>query len=190
MIGIGVGIDYALFIVTRFREGLHAGLAAEAAVARAVDSSGRAVAFAGTVVAIASLGLVAIGIPTFSAMGTATAIVVVFSVLVALTLLPALLGFAGQRIDRWRVPGLHTVGHGGRASVWYRWSRQVQRRPLRYLLASAGLLLLLTVPVLDLRLGFSDAGNGSTALHSRRAYDLLTTGFGPGFNGPLLVTVE
>ncbi len=190
MIGIGVGIDYALFIVTRYREGLHAGMSVEEAVVRAIDSSGRAVAFAGGVVAIALLGLIAIGIPTFSAMGTATAIVVVFSLLVALTLLPALLGFAGHRIDRWRVPGFHTAGHGGRASVWYRWSRQVQRRPLPYLLLSAGLLLVLTIPVLDLRLGFSDAGNGSTALHSRRAYDLLTAGFGPGFNGPLVVAVE
>jgi RND superfamily putative drug exporter len=190
MIGIGVGIDYSLFIVTRFREGLHAGLTVEDAVARAIDSSGRAVAFAGTVVAIALLGLFAIGIPALSALGTAAAIVVVFCVLVALTLLPALLGFAGHRIDRWRIPGLHTVGHGGRESVWYRWSRQVQGKPLRYLLASAVLLLALTIPVLDLRLGFSDAGNNPASLHSRRAYDLLATGFGPGFNGPLIVVVE
>src|SRR5262249_4030182 len=151
---------------------------------------GRAVAFAGTVVAIALVGLFAIGIPILSALGTASAIVVAFSVLVALTVLPALLGFTGHRIDRWRIPGLHRAGHGGRASVWYRWSRQIQGRPVAYLLVSAALLLALAIPAVNLRLGFSDDGNGPTSLHSRRAYDLLATGFGPGFNGPLVVTVE
>src|SRR4029453_4412390 len=106
MIGLGVGIDYALFVVTRFREGLGDGLPVEDAVVRAIDTAGRSVAFAGSVVAIALLGLIAIGIPFIGAIGVAAAIVVGFSVLVALTLLPALLGFAGSRIDRWRIPGL------------------------------------------------------------------------------------
>jgi RND superfamily putative drug exporter len=190
MIGLGVGIDYSLFVVTRYREGLGTGLSVEEAVARAINTAGRAVAFAGTVVAIALLGLFAIGIPFIAAIGLAAAIVVFFSVIVALTLLPALLGYVGHRIDRWRIPGLHVAEQGSTNTVWYRWSQQIQRRPWPYLLASAAILILLALPILDLRLGFSDDGNLSTTTHSRRAYDLLSEGFGPGFNGPLILAVE
>jgi putative drug exporter of the RND superfamily len=190
MIGLGVGIDYALFVVTRFREGLGTGLSVEDAVVRAIDTAGRAVAFAGTVVAIALLGLFAIGIPFVEALGLAAAIFVVLSVLVALTLLPALLGYVGRRIDRWRIPGLHVGQQGSRNTFWYRWSEQIQRRPWPYLLGSAALLIVLALPLLDLRLGFSDDGNQPTSLHTRRAYDLLVQGFGPGFNGPLIFAIE
>ena len=189
MIGLGVGIDYSLFVVTRYREGLGTGLSVEEAVARAINTAGRSVAFAGTVVAIALLGLFAIGIPFIAAIGLAAAIVVFFSVVVALTLLPALLGYVGHRIDRWRIPGLHVAEQGSTNTVWYRWSQQIQRRPWPYLLASAAILILLALPILDLRLGFSDDGNLSTTTHSRRAYDLLSEGFGPGFNGPLVLAV-
>jgi RND superfamily putative drug exporter len=166
------------------------GLSVEDAVVRAVDTAGRAVAFAGVVVAIALLGLFAIGIPFIAALGLAAAIVVVASVAVALTLLPALLGYVGRHIDRWRIPGLHASAHDSKNTFWYRWSLQIQRRPWPYLIASAALLLILTVPILDLRLGFADDGNQSTELHTRRAYDLLVEGFGPGFNGPFILAVE
>jgi RND superfamily putative drug exporter len=190
MIGIGVGIDYALFIVTRFREGLHSGLEVVEAVARATDTAGRAVIFAGTIVVIALLGLFAIGIPFIAALGVAAAIVVGTAVLVAVTLLPALLGLVGRWIDRLRIPGLHAVDTGDNRSFSYRWSRLIQRRPIVFAAVAAALLLALATPALDLRLGFSDNGNNPTTLRTRRAYDLLATGFGPGFNGPLLVVVE
>lgn len=190
MIGLGVGVDYALFVVTRFREGLANGVSVEAAIVRAIDSAGRAVAFAGTVVAIALVGLYAIGIPFLAALGLCAAIFVVLSVLVALSLLPALLGYVGHRVDRWHIPGLHAAAHHDRPTVWLRWSEQVQRRPLRYLIASAALLVVLALPVLDLQLGFSDAGNQPTTFHTRRSYDMLATGFGPGFNAPFVLAVE
>jgi RND superfamily putative drug exporter len=190
MIGIGVGIDYALFVVTRFREGLGSGLTVEQAVVKAIDTAGRAVAFAGTVVAIALLGLFAIGIPFIAALGLAAAIVVVMSVAVALTLLPALLSYVGHRVDRWRIPGLHASTHDSKNTVWYRWSLQIQRHPWRYMLTSATVLVLLMLPFLDLRLGFSDNGNQPTSMHTRRAYDLLAEGFGPGFNGPFILAIE
>lgn len=190
MIGLGVGIDYALFVVTRYREGLHSGFSVEESVVRSVDTAGRAVAFAGIVVIIALLGLYAIGIAFIAAIGLAAAIVVGFSILVALTLLPALLGFAGHKVDRLRIPGLHTVETPGQRTVWFRWSEQIQKRPWPWLVASAGVLVLLALPLLDLRLGFSDASNNPESWHTRRAYDLLTDGFGPGFNGPLLLVIE
>ena len=190
MIGLGVGIDYALFVVTRFREGLRAGRSVEDSVVLAVSTAGRSVLFAGGAVAIALLGLLAVGIPFVGALGIAGAIVVAVAVVVALVLLPALLAFAGRSIDRWRIPLFHATDTGDRSSVWYRLSVLIQRRPLVAFAAALALLLLLAVPVLDLRLGFSDAGNGSTSLHSRRAYDLLAEGFGPGFNGPFMVVFD
>ncbi len=189
MIGIGVGVDYALIIVTRFREELATGIAVEEAVATAIDTAGRAVIFAGAAVVIALLALLAIGIPFVAAMGVAGALVVGASVLVATTLLPALLGFAGRSVDRWRV-GLFHVESAEREGFWYRLATTVQRRPLLWAGAGLAVLLLLAAPVLDIRLGSSDAGNNPTSFRSRRAYDLLTEGFGPGFNGPLLLAVE
>lgn len=190
MIGLGVGIDYALFVVTRYREGLAVGLDVEDSVIAAVTTAGRAVIFAGTVVVVSLLGLLAIGIPFVGALGVAGAIVVAMAVVVAVTLLPALLGFAGRAIDRWRLPLFHATDTGDTRSLWYRLSRQIQRRPAWWLAGALALLLTLAAPVLDMRLGFSDAGNSSTRLHSRRAYDLLAQGFGPGFNGPLLVVAD
>jgi RND superfamily putative drug exporter len=189
MIGLGVGIDYCLLIVTRYREGVHHGLPVEEAIAQAIDTAGRAVIFAGTVVAIALLGLLAMGIPFVGALGIAAAIVVAGSVLVATCFLPIVLGFAGRRIDAWRIPGL-----GGDATsrdgFWFRWGRMVERRPILIGGLALAVLLTLGIPYLDMRLGSSDAGNGPESLHTRRAYDLLAAGFGPGFNGPLLVAVE
>jgi RND superfamily putative drug exporter len=195
MVGLGVGIDYALFVVTRYREGLAAGLGVEKAVVGAVDTAGRAVISAGTVVVIALLGLLTIGIPFVSALGIAAAVVVALAVLVGVSLLPALLALVGDRVDRWRIPGVGAAGAVAteaerRQTASYRFSRLIQRHPWPYAVGAALLLLALAAPVLDLRLGFSDDGNKPTSFDSRRAYDLLAEGFGPGFNGPLVVAIE
>jgi RND superfamily putative drug exporter len=189
MIGLGVGIDYCLFIVTRYREGIHHGLSVEVAVARAIDTAGRAVIFAGTVVAIALLGLLAMGIPFVAALGIAAAIVVGASVLVAIGFLPMVLGFVGHRIDKWKIPGLGNDATNTNG-FWFKWGRVIERRPALIGGLALAALLVLCIPYLDMRLGSSDAGNGSEEMHTKRAYDLLAEGFGAGFNGPLLVTVE
>lgn len=190
MIGLGVGIDYALLVVTRYRESLGNGRAPDDAIVEAIGTAGRSVLFAGTAVAVSLLGLLAIGIPFVGALGIAGAIVVAVAVLVALTLTPALLGFAGRAIDRWSIPWFHSDESNSQRSVWYRFARQIQRRP--WLWAAVALIVLvgLTAPALRIRLGFSDAGNGSEALRSRRAYDLLAAGFGPGFNGPFTIVLD
>ena len=190
MIGIGVGIDYSLLVVTRFREGLHHGLNVEDAVAMALGTAGRAVIFAGTVVAIAFMGLYAMGLPPIAALATGSAIVVAMAVLVAITLMPALLSLIGTRIDRWHVPFLHTKEGVDTSSGWYRLSKGIQKRPLPYFVGAVIFLLVLAFPVLDMRLGFNDAGNGTTSRHTRRAYDLLARGFGPGYNGAITVVID
>ncbi len=190
MIGIGVGIDYSLLVVTRYREGLHTGLSVEDSIVKALTTSGRAVIFAGIVVAISFLGLWVMGLPFVGALGSAGAIVVIVSVLVALTLMPALLSLSGHRIDRWRVPMLHSTEGVDKNSGWYRLAKGIQRRPLPVFVGSAALLLVMAIPILDMNLGFTDAGNQPETYHSRRAYDLLAEGFGPGFNGPALVVAD
>jgi RND superfamily putative drug exporter len=190
LIGLGVGIDYALLVVTRFREGLHSGLSVEDAVARALGTAGRSVLFAGSVVCIALLGLLCVGIPFVGALGEGAAAVVATAVLVALTLLPALLAFAGHRIDSWRLPFINASTGANRSGFWYRFAHLTQRRPVFWFLGALTVLVLLALPFLRMQLGSSDAGNGPTSLHSRRAYDLLAQGFGPGFNGPLTVAVD
>lgn len=190
MIGLGVGIDYCLLVVTRFREGLHHGKDVEEALVLAVTTSGRAVAFAGAVVTIAFLGLYLMGIPFIAALGTATAMVVVLSVVVALTLLPAILSLAGRRVDALRVPFLHTTEGVDPQSLWYRLAKAIQRRPLPWAIAGAAVLIVVALPVFSLEMGFNDAGNKPTTDHTRRAYDLLTEGFGPGFNGPIPVVLD
>jgi len=190
MIGIGVGIDYALLVVTRYREELAHGQPVIEAVSIAVDTAGRAVIFAGTAVAIALLALLVIGIEFVAAIGVAGATVVVASVLVATTLLPALLGMAGTHIDRWSIPAFHAAETQSTSSVWYRLAGAVQRHSMVSALGALVLLLVLAAPVIDMRLGSSDAGNNPETLHSRRAYDLLSEGFGPGFNGPFIIAVD
>ena len=190
LIGLGVGIDYALLVVTRFREGLHSGLSVENAVVRAIGTAGKSVLFAGTVVCIALLGLLSVGIPFVGALGEGAAMVVAVAVLVALTLLPALLAYTGRRIDSLRIPFIDGSTGANESSFWYRFASTTQRRPLLWFGASLALLVVLALPFFHMRLGSSDAGNGPTSLHSRRAYDLLTQGFGPGFNGPLIVAID
>jgi RND superfamily putative drug exporter len=188
MIGLGVGIDYALFILTRFRNGLDEGLEKRAAAIKAVDTAGRAVLFAGLTVIISLLGMFLLGLNFLYGVAMAAALAVLFTMIAALTLLPALLTIAGNWVNRLRIPGL---GSGARSidenSWWFRWSRRIQRRPLLAALLSGGFLLLLCVPTLSLRLGTNDAGTEPPSKTTRQAYDLLAEGFGPGFNGPFVM---
>ncbi|MBW8826603.1 MAG: MMPL family transporter [Acidobacteria bacterium] len=191
IVSIGVGIDYALFIVTRYREELAAGSEPEEAVVTALSTAGRAVVFAGSTVVISLLGLMTIRVASMASLAVTMASGVLMVLLAAITLLPALLGFAGRNIDRLglRHRAAAAEGSGGR-SIWYRWSRYVQRRPWHVLLVGGVLVLALAAPVLSIRLGFGDAGNRPRSDTSRRAYDLLADGFGPGFNGPLFLAVD
>ena len=190
MIGIGVGIDYALFIVTRYRQHLHKHGDPEAANLAALVTAGRAVLFAGTVVVISILGMLLMGFAFVEGLAVGSAATVLVTMLASVTLLPAVIGFAGHNIDRWRLPWFHRGEDDPRASIWFRWSRLLQRRPLIPAVAGLLVLLVLAIPVLDMRLGFADAGSGDTTRSSRRAYDLLSEGFGPGFNGPLLLAAD
>ena len=189
MISIGVGIDYALFIVTRYREGLQSNMAPEEAVARSLDTAGRAVLFAGSTVVISVLGLFAMNLAMMRAVAIAASIGVLMTMLASLTLLPAVLGFVGHNIDRLALPTRSREARTA-GSFWFRWSRVVQRYPWPALLAGLTVLVALAIPVFSMRLGFADAGNGPRSDTTRRAYDLLSQGFGPGFNGPLLIAAE
>ena len=189
MMGLGVGIDYALFIVNRYRDGLLHGQSVEDAAAAAVNTSGRAVMFAGTTVSIAMLGLIVIQIPFVTGMGMAGASVVLASVLIATALMPAILGLVGDRVLRYRIPGLGKPAEGERG-FWYRWARFIQRFPGTITVILVVIIGAIAVPYSDIQLGLADAGNEPESLHTRRAYDLLAEGFGPGFNGPLLLVVE
>ncbi len=236
MIGLGEGNDYALFIVTRFRENLHNGHGIEASTVIAADTAGRAVLFAGTTVVISLLGMLIMQLSFVSGLAIGAAVVVLLTMVASLTLLPALLGFVGERaeITRWRgliaagliataligagvgVPGLAlvalplvvTVVLAGFAvpplrrrvlerrstpladTVSYRWSRVIQHRPWTAVLVGASVLVVLALPIFGLRLGFSDEGNYPEDTTTRQAYDLLAEGFGPGFNGPLILATE
>ena len=236
MIGLGVGIDYALFIVTRYRENLHHGHTVVEATAIALDTAGRAVTFAGVTVVISFMGMLIMGVGFVSGLAVSAALVVATTVVASLTLLPALLGFAGERVEvtRWRgliaagliALALLATGLGVSAlaipavvlaaivialgfalaplkrevpmrkakpltkTAAFRWSRVIQRKPWPAFVGGTVLLLLLSIPVLGLRLGFSDEGNFAEDTTTRKAYDLLAEGFGPGFNGPLLLVTE
>jgi RND superfamily putative drug exporter len=236
MLGLGVGIDYALFIVTRFRENIHGGASIEEGAVVAMDTAGRAVTFAASTVVISLLGMVLMNLAFITGMAVASAVVVAVTAAASLTLLPALIGFAGERVEvtRWRgliAALLLAVGLVGVAiafqplaivglslaavvivasfaftplrrevprrarrpiqeTVPYRWSRFIQHRPWLSAIAGAAILLTLAYPFLDQRLAFSDEGNYPEETTTRRAYDLLAAGFGPGFNGPLLLAVE
>jgi RND superfamily putative drug exporter len=235
MIGLGVGIDYALFIVTRYREGLHKGLSIEQSVTTALDTAGRAVTFAGTTVVISLMGMLTMQVSFVGGLAIGAATVVAVTVVASLTLLPALLGFAGRKIEVTRLRGLMAAGLvavalGGvglkvspllvglplaaivlvasfvyaplrrevrrfgqkpiRETLSYRWSRFIQHRPWQTAIAGAVVLLILAIPVLGMRLGFSDEGNYDRKTTTRKAYDLLAAGFGPGFNGTFILAAE
>ncbi|HEY7072796.1 MAG TPA: MMPL family transporter [Acidimicrobiales bacterium] len=196
LIGLGVGIDYSLLIITRHRAGLHRGLTVEDAAGRAIATAGQAVLIAGATVVISIFGLAIVGISNITLDGAGAALVVAVMVLAAVTLLPALLGFAGHNVDRFGLPGRNprvepaTVDAAGRAHGWARWSRHVSRHPVVYLVGSVAVLLALAAPALDLRLGQPDDGTLPESSTLRRGYDQLAAAFGPGFNGPLLVAVD
>jgi RND superfamily putative drug exporter len=192
LIGLGVGIDYALFIVTRHRRGLQSGLTPEAAAVTAIDTSGRAVLFAGSTVCIALLGILVLSVGFLNGLAVASALTVVFTVLAAVTLLPALLGVFGMRVlsRRQRRRLAAAASAPGAAGAWARWARTVERRPAVLAAAAAAVMLVLAIPVLSLRLGSSDQGNDPSSTTTRQAYELLADGFGPGFNGPLLLVTQ
>ncbi|OSC72851.1 hypothetical protein B5181_02075 [Streptomyces sp. 4F] len=204
MIGLAVGIDYALFIVSRYRAELAEGREREEAAGRAVGTAGSAVVFAGLTVVIALVGLAVVNIPMLTKMGVAAAGTVAIAVVIALTLVPALLGYAGRRVKpagakgkllgRGRDSADRAAGKTGgaqpKANLGTRWARFVVRRPLAVLLLGVIGLGAAAVPAASLELGLPDDGSQPTSTTQRRAYDLLSEGFGPGFNGPLMVVVD
>jgi RND superfamily putative drug exporter len=190
MVGIGVGIDYALLIVSRYRDALRDGLEPEEAVLLSLDTSGRAVVFAGLTVVIALLGMFMMNLDFVRAVSTGAILAVFLTMTAAITLVPALLGFAGRNIDKLGLPHRKERPGDAERSFWYRWSRVVQAHPWPALVASGALLLVLAVPLFSMRLGFGDAGNRVEEDTSRQAYDILSDGFGPGFNAPILVVAE
>jgi RND superfamily putative drug exporter len=187
MMGIGVGIDYVLLMVTRYREYLCAGSAPREAVHATMDTAGRAVLVAGGTVVISLLGLVATGLSYMQGAALAAVSAVLVVMLAAVTLVPALLGYVGHRIDRLRLPRLRKRP---RRSSWAGWSRFVQRHAWPAALAGVAVMVLLALPFTGIRFGFPDAGNSSPDATTRQAYDLVSDGFGPGANGPLLLVIE
>ena len=193
MIGLGVGIDYALFIVTRFRQGLHDNLSPEDAAAAAAATAGRAVVFAGVTVAISISALAVIGLDFITKLGLGAAITVVTAVAAATTLLPAILSLLGHRIDKGRLPFTKPPDDSPAAmetTYVARWGRFVTRNAAICLTVATAFIAILIIPVFSVQLGSSDAGSNPPSSTSRQAYDLLAEGFGAGFNGPLLVTVD
>ncbi|MFJ3724378.1 MMPL family transporter [Streptomyces sp. NPDC090045] len=204
MVGLGVGIDYALFVLARHREYLARGLDPDEAAGRAVATAGRPVVFAGGVVVVSILGLAVANVPFMTVGGLAVSIVVLTMVLASVTLLPAFLGAAGPRLARaGRIGRALQTGKPGRlarrrdtaagaapAAGWRRWIGHVSRHPVLYAIGAAGLLLTATLPVLGLRVGLPDDGSLPHSRTERRAYDLVAEGFGPGTNGPLVIAAD
>ncbi len=192
LIGLGVGVDYALFIVTRHRQGLIAGLDPETSIVNAVNTSGRAVLFAGIIVCIALLGMLALGVSFLYGLAVAASIGVALTMVAALTLLPALLGFIGPKVlsrNQKRdlaANGPRIVGTGTKR-FWPRWAALVSKRPALPAVVALALVALIATPFFSLRLGSTDQGNDPVGTTTRTAYDMLAAGFGPGFNGPLLL---
>ena len=190
LVGLGVGIDYALFIVTRFRRAIHEGKTVHESIRIALTTSGRSVLFAGIIVCISMLGLFTIGLSFLSGVGVAAAISVTISMIASLTLLPALLSIIGKNIDRLKIPfkKLHSEEEGGKG--WKKWADKIQAHPVRWAVSSTLILLFICVPVTQIRLGASDSGNDAVGTTTRQAYDTLAKGFGPGFNGPITMLAD
>jgi RND superfamily putative drug exporter len=197
VLGIALGIDYALLMVTRFREWRAVGLDPEAATVATLDTAGRSVLVAGGTVMVSMLGLFAVGLPVMNGTAVVTMVATLVVMVAAITLFPALLGYLGRRIDRLRVPlgrrrptQISADGHLVPAAGWVRWSRLVRRHRVLATVASVALLLVLAAPFLGVHFGLPDEGNDPKNMSSRQAYDMLAEGFGPGANGPLLVVAD
>jgi RND superfamily putative drug exporter len=193
LIGLGVGVDYALFIVTRYRQGVLRGLSREEATIESLDTSGRAVLFAGAIVSIAMLGMFALGVSFLYGVAVAATIAVAFTVVAALTLLPALIGLFGARVLRRRERRAlreHRLATTDESPMWARWTARLQKRPALFAAAAAALMILIAVPFLGMRLGSADAGSDPAGTTTRKAYDLLAKGFGPGYNGPMQLVAQ
>jgi RND superfamily putative drug exporter len=195
LIGLGVGVDYALFIVTRHRQGLIAGQEVESSIVNAVNTSGRAVLFAGTIVCIALLGMFALGVSFLYGLAVSAALGVALTMFASLTLLPALLGFIGPRVlSRRQKSNLATNGPrivgSGTTRFWPRWAEFITARPALPAIAAFVIVTFIALPFFSLQLGSSDQGNDPAGTTTRQAYDLLSKGFGPGFNGPLELVAE
>jgi putative drug exporter of the RND superfamily len=199
MLGIGIGIDYVLLMVTRFREWRAAGLDPEAATVATMDTAGRSILLAGSTVVVSMLGLFAMGLSFMRGAAVSAILAVLIAVAAGLTLLPALLGFVGTRIDSLRLPGIgrrrasatpDSHGQDVPSTGWLRWSRLVERRRIAAAAAGVAILLALAAPFLGVRFGFPDAGNDGAANSTRQAYDLQAAAFGPGSNGPLVLAAD
>ena len=193
LIGLGVGVDYALFIVTRTRQGIQRGRSVPDAIVDSLDTSGRAVMFAGITVCIALLGMFALGVSFLYGVAIAASITVAFTVLAALTLLPALLGFVKLMVLPRRQRKAHAAGGldaPDPRGFWFRWSGAISRRPIVFATVALLVMLAIAVPFLSMRIGSSDAGSDPAGTTTRKAYDLLAKGFGPGYNGPLLLIAK
>ena len=190
MIGLAVGIDYALFLVTRHRSQLAEGLELHESIARAVGTAGTAIVFAGCTVVVALVSLVVAGIPLVSSLGYTGAVAVGTAVLAAITLLPAFMSLAGKRINSIALPKRFQASDDpAHKGIWGRWAGFVVHRPIVPLLLAAAILVPLIIPVTDLHLGQEDIGQTPSSTMERRAYDLMQQGFGPGYNGPLIIAV-
>ncbi|MSO47909.1 MAG: MMPL family transporter [Thermoleophilia bacterium] len=193
MIGLGVGIDYSLFILTRFRQALHDGATPKDAAAVAASTAGRAVIFAGTTVAISVVGLATVGLDFITKMGIGASLSVLTSVAIAVTLLPAVLALLGHKVDRLKIPFIKTPDDSlaaAKKTVVARWGRFVTSHAWVFLIVPLGMMLLFAAPVAVVQLGAADAGTAPKSTTQRVAYDWLAEGFGPGFNGPLIVAVD
>jgi RND superfamily putative drug exporter len=193
LIGLGVGVDYALFIVTRYKQALSRGETRETAVVEAIDTSGRAVLFAGMIVCIAMLGMFALGVSFLYGVAIAATVTVAFTVLAALTLLPAMLGILGGLVPRRRE---RRALKGGQFSttvespIWVRWTTAMSKRPAVFAGVAALVMIIIAIPFFSMRLGSADAGTDPSNTTTRQAYDLLAKGFGPGYNGPLELVAQ
>ena len=194
MIGLGVGIDYALFMLTRHRQNLFDGMDPVRAAGQAASTSGHAVLVSGCTVIIALAGLSASGVSFISLLGVAAAVTVVSAVVGALTLVPALLGFIGRHIDRYHVRPPVAETEAGASDTpqgtWHRYAQRVERRPLWFLSAGVAVVVVLAIPLFSIQLGHIGDGADPTSFTDRRAYDLMADAFGPGSNGPLTVVID
>ena len=190
LVGLGVGVDYALFVVARYRENRAAGMANDRALAQAMGSSGAAVVFAGGTVVIATAALALTGLGVLTSIGLATALMVLFAVAAAITLLPALLGLLGDRIDTGRLVRRHRPAKRAEDTAWWRFGHRVSGRPWPYLLGAVVTLLAIATPAFWMQTAFPAAGDAPAETTHRQAYDLLAEGFGTGINAPLLVVVD